>query len=887
MHDEKPNKYEALPIPTYEEAIGSSSRTPTPNLNSTNNETALPAEREGLLGAEARIPVPTRRAGYRPPPSVEDAPDRDSQELDTFLGQNASPRSSEDSEGEMVRREMEEMGIEDEPSGRRTQSAWGKRISSLGQSIRTRIPFRWKWKWRINLHIPEGVSSRIGWPRIDANFCIFLGRCFAMLLVMGIVYLLFVSDLFTNAAQRGQMFDPESVRLHVQGLADAGRIEAHMKVITATDHLAGTEGDYVLAQYVEGVFLSNGLEEVRKDQFDVYLNYPKKDGRKVEIVGNNGEVLWRAKIEEDLQYPERQQTPVFHGHSKSGDVNGPLIFANYGSREDFKRLYDSGIETKGAIAIVRYGGSQGDRALKVKAAQDVGFVGCIIYSDPADDGFVRGSPAPDGTMMPEDGVQRGSVSLMSWVVGDVLTPGFASTKDAKRISKENNPGLVNIPSIPLSWGDAKHLLDALKGHGHACPDEWKGGIPNIDYWSGDQNSPRVHIVNDQDEVEQQPIWNVMGKINGVEQREKSIIVGNHRDAWVYGAADPGSGTAVMLEVVRIFGDLMANGWRPLRTIEFASWDGEEYNLIGSTEYVENNMDKLRADAFAYLNVDVGVAGKNFRAAGSPVFRKSLLRALSRTSDQAQNATLRELWDKNNSQLEGLGAGSDYVAFQDMAGTSSLDFGFDGDFPYHSARDNLEWMQRVGDPGFLHHQVLAQIWSLLILEYADRLVMPFDISAYSASLTQWSIDLENWAENKGANQEGNPKWSTEPLREAVLEFATDAQTFEHWEEEWDRIVLGGGGFESAILAAHRKSHNTRMANFETHLLDLEEGGGIPNRTQFKHVVFGPQLWSGYDTAYFPAVRDAIEAGDWALAQQQVEKAASIIKKASKKLVGNPI
>ncbi|KAG9235128.1 hypothetical protein BJ875DRAFT_282109 [Amylocarpus encephaloides] len=883
--DEKPHKYEPLPIPTYEEAIGSSSRTSTPE--STHNESAVPAEREGLLsaGEEGRTPIPTRRQNYRPP-TVEES--RDSLEQhDTFLNQDAEPRGSESEEEDRVRREVEEMDIEDAPRSS-TQSAWGKRISSLSQSLH--LPFRWKWKWRINLHVPEGLRGRVGWPKIDANFCIILGRMFAVLLVMSVVYLLFISDIFTSAAQRmgAQMFDPENVRLFVQQRAEmsAEAIEEHMKFITANDHLAGTEGDYALAQYVEEAFLDYRLEDVRKEEFGVYLNYPKDGGRKVEILGSDGAVIWSAKIDEDLVYPGRPQTAAFHGHSKSGDVTGPIIYANYGSREDFKQLYDSGIDTKGAIALVRYYGSQGDRALKVKAAELAGFVGCIIYSDPANDGFVKGEPAPNGRYMPEGGVQRGAVSLMSWVVGDVLTPGWGSVKGAERVSKENNPGLVNIPSIPLSWGDAQNLLKAMKGVGQAAPEEWTGGIPDVEYWSGNLSSPKVHLVNEQDEVTEQPIWNVMGKIKGVEQGEKSIIVGNHRDSWVYGATDPGSGTAVMLEVINIFGELVKRSWRPLRTIEFASWDGEEYNLIGSTEYVETNMDKLRTDAFAYLNVDVGVGGTDFRAAGSPVFKKSLLRVLNRVGDVQKNATVRQLWEERGGKLEGLGAGSDYVAFQDMAGTSSLDIGFEGPgFPYHSAYDNLEWMQKVGDPGFTYHTMLAQILVLMILELADRLVMPFDITAYSASLTAWSMELENWAGSKGANKAGNPKWSIDPLREAVLKFANDAQKFEKWELEWDGIVLGGGGFESTILAAHRQSHNTRMANFETHLLDLEEGGGIPNRTQFKHVVFGPQLWSGYDEAYFPAIRDAVEAGDWALAQQQVEKAAAILSRASSKLVGN--
>ena len=717
---------------------------------------------------------------------------------------------------------MEEMEIM-EPAA--PQSLWGKRISSLSQSLSSiNLPFKWK--------LPN-LGFKLRWPTLDANFCIILGRCFAILLVMAVVYLLFMSDIFTNAAQRmgGQMFDPESVRIHVQSMVNERQIEKRLKDITMTDHLAGTEGDYVLAQYVEGIFASSGLEDVRMEEFGVYLNYPKAGGRKVEILNDDGSVKFSAMLEEGsdgsvYKDPPRQETPVFHGHSRSGDVTGPLIYANHGSREDFKTLYDSGIDTVGAIALVRHHRDEENRALKVKAAEQAGFVGCIIYTDPADIGSTKEEGATDGRSVSKDEVQRGAVSLRSWVVGDVLTPGWASTKDAKRISKDDNSGLVNIPSLPLSWGDAQSLLQAIQGFGEVCPDEWKGAVAAVEYWSGNLSSPRVHLVNDQDEVEQQPIWNVMGKIRGIEQREKSIIVGNARDAWVYGATDPGTGTAVMLEVVSIFADLVARGWRPLRTIEFASWDGGEYNLIGSTEYVENNMERLRNDAFAYLNVDVAVGGQEFRAAGSPVFRKALLRVLDRTSDPFQNATLRELWDRRGGQIDGLGADSDFVAFQDMAGTSSLDFGFDGQsYPAHSAYDNFEWMQSVGDPGFQYHKILAQILALLILEFCDRMVLPFDISAYSSSVTKWAMDLENWAENKGANQAGNPTWSTEPLREAVLQFGNDARLFEKWELEWDAMVMGGQGFESAILAAHRKSHNTRMANFETHLLDLEDGGGV--------------------------------------------------------------
>lgn len=805
MPDEKPNKYEpvpSVPIPSYEEAIGSSSY---PLRSPTDNEPAHPAEREGLLGPSAaehagHTPIPTRRSGYRPP-TTEDG--HDDEEADTFLGQDGG-------EEEEVRREMEEMEFE-EPPPSPLRSAWGKRLSSLS----SRLP------WLSHLHFEPS------WPKLTADLCILIGRCFAIVLVMAVVYLLFVSDTFANAAAR-QVYDPEMVRMHLQGAVNAQMIETYARIVTETDHLAGTEGDWFLAEKVAQIFRTDGqLEDVHMEEYGVYLNYPKAGGRKVELLNEDGSVKWRAKIEEPNVYsnPSRQQTPVFHGHSKSGDVKGPLIYANYGSRRDYMDLTDSAINVTGAIALVRHFGSQGDRALKVKAAEMIGFAGCIIFSDPAEDGFKKGTVAPGGRFMPGGAVQRGAVSLMSWVVGDVLTPGWASTKGAKRIPKENNPALLNIPSIPISWEDAKPLLEAIKGFGFKGQPEWQGGIPGMEYWTGNLSSPVVHLLNDQDEEEQQPIWNVVGKILGNEQSEKSIIIGNHRDAWVFGASDPGSGTAVMLEVVRVFGDLVSKGWRPLRTIEFISWDAEEYNLIGSTEHVEEHIEKIRADAYVYINLDVAVAGQDFKAAGSPVFKKSLMRVLSRTSDPVRNVTLRHLWDERRGQLDGLGAGSDYVAFQDIAGTSSLDLGFDGPgFPYHSAYDNFELLSSVIDPGFQYHAVLAQVVALLVLDFSYKLILPFDISAYSSSLLLWTMDLENWVANKGVNQDGNPKWDINPLREAAMQFAMDAKLFEKWEEQWEN-ANAEGGFEGLTWRQHRISHNNRMANFETNLLDLEEGGGV--------------------------------------------------------------
>ncbi|KAI9792782.1 MAG: hypothetical protein M1816_001514 [Peltula sp. TS41687] len=595
-------------------------------------------------------------------------------------------------------------------------------------------------------------------------------------------------------------------------------------------------------------------------------------------------MAWEARLEEDPVYtdgdPSKAQTLVFHGHSRAGNVTGPLVYANYGSREDFESLQQRGVNLTGAIALVKYYGTQGDRALKVKAAELAGAVGCLIYSDPNEDGFKKGEVWPEGRWRPKDSVQRGAVSLMSWIVGDVLTPGFASTPDAARISKDKNPGLVNIPSLPLAWRDAQPLLQSLKGHGIQVDQDWIGGVPDIgEWWSGNQSSPIIHLMNEQDEEEKQPIWNVLGRISGSEQPEKSVIVGNHRDAWCFGAADPGSGTAVMLEVVHIFSELRRLGWQPLRTIQFASWDGEEYNLIGSTEWVEDNVEDLRRNGIGYINLDMAVSGTEFKASASPLFKQALLRVLDRTVDPATNHTLRSIWDQSRSKLKGLGAGSDFVAFQDIAGTSSIDLGFEGPgFEYHSCYDTFEWMENFGDPGFQYHKVMAQVMALLILELADRPILPYDLITYASAVRGYISDLEEYASKKAKN---NPdaKLNLDRLRETATQFMHDAHEFHNFENIWTEKVSPLGGVETAVMAVLRISHNERMADFETHLLDLSEGGGVPGREQFKHMLFAPQAWSGYDEAYFPGVRDALDEGNWTLAQQQADKVAEILGNAS--------
>jgi N-acetylated-alpha-linked acidic dipeptidase len=925
----------STPIPSYEEATSS---TPTP-------------ESRTLLGSNL-----ARRSGYYQPPSVQSA--RSSEDSLAHYPRNSSESEADEDDHEGLRREVEQMDLVDLDEleeGRRSHGkGWVGRLLGFKRRLG-----RWnKWRWRPRWAEGWGFGgshmySRLGMPSIPSvperytPQCSVIARLIGLFVIIALGYALFVFELMPNARNGlGQMFDPEGVRIFAQAQVNGSRIEDYLRHVTSFDHVAGTEGSRYLARWMQGLFWEAGMDEVRLDRYVdvivfgeqlltfesyyVYLNYPKEGGRRVAIL-DPPELAWQAKLEEEQVYPNaeksKQNTMVFHGHSRAGNVTGPLIYVNYGSREDYKRLYDSGIAINGTIALVRYYGSQGDRALKVKAAEEWGVKGVLIYSDPADDGFIKGKPWPEGPWRPSDGVQRGAVSLMSWIVGDVLTPGWASTKDARRISKDNNPGLTNIPSLPLSWRDAQKLLQALKGHGQSLPEEWIGGVPLVDEWfSGDQTSPIVNLMNEQEEVEKQRIINVIGRIDGAEQKEKKIVIGNHRDSWCFGAGDPGSGTAVMLEVVAIFGALRSQGWRPLRTIEFASWDAEEYNLIGSTEHVEDHIEELRRDGIAYLNVDVGVVGPKFRAAASPLFKHALYRVLDRVEDPLQNQTLRYLWEARNAQLEGLGAGSDYVAFQDMAGTSSIDFSFGGEekhsFPYHSCYETFEWMTKFGDPGFVYHKVLAQVWVLIILELSQELILPFDLKDYASAVAGYLNDLRDYAGKKGApwaDEDGKNGFDIAPLYDAGKILMARAKHYHDWENWWMSQVYGRGGIETNSLAMQRIAFNDKMTRFETDLLDIPRGseeesighgvggfftalikGGlssgikgnktndvssteqVPGREQFKHVIFGPQLWSGYEEGYFPFVRDAIEAGNWTAAQLQVEKTARILREAAERL-----
>ena len=894
-----------LPIPTYEEAIAS-----LPSSRRGAAETSDDAERQGLLGEPFAQRTPSSRRGNYEPPHVESArPSVDS--LDGL--------DHESDDG--LRREIQQMDVDDSQTTSRGSLLGyqlSKRFNTFTHSFSSlQIPsFRTYFR---EFSMPRPDLSQIGDNRV-----VILGRLFGLYLIVGVMWLLIATDVISfhrNSSLLNQMYDPASIRNFVQERMNMhGNIEESLRHITQFPHIAGTEGGFILAEWLAEEFRAGELDGVELERFDVYLNYPRKDGRRIAITKPEDR-RWEAHIEE-----MQEETLVFHGHSKSGEVTGPLVYANFGSDEDFQTLKDHGISVKGAVVLARYYGSQGDRAMKVKSAELAGAIGCILYSDPSQDWSVRGPTFPDGRYMPDDGVQRGTVAMTSWVVGDVLSPGWPALPDkGHRIKPADSRALNKIPSLPISWNDAQTLLDNLRSRGKDMTKTWNG-TPEAEYWTGDGTLPEVNLKNLQDEETYQPIYNVVGQMPGWES-DSRIIIGNHHDAWCFGAADPGIGTAIMLEVVRVFGDLRRIGWRPMRTIQFASWDAEEYNLIGSTEHVEARLDDLRENAYAYINLDMNT-GSTLHVGASPIFERPLARVLKRITDPATNFTLSEVWQAANQTITGLGAGSDHVAFQDIAGTSSIDLSFVGSkYPYHSCYDNFEWMSRFGDDNWSYSKAMGEIIALLILELADEPLLPFAMETYATAVHRYLDDLQSHIDSTISSlpstspRTANPSPTIDltPLRTATSRFLTVSRAFDAWSADWSRFILQTQGFETAAMLAKRTRHNEAMSQFEVALLDLGEyddevehehssrrrtthpttpiraasssssnndnhsgyqgeAGGLRGRRQFKHVIFAPSLFSGYDEAFFPGIRDAVDARDWEEASRQVGKVAWVLERA---------
>ena len=546
---------------------------------------------------------------------------------------------------------------------------------------------------------------------------------------------------------------------------DAKLAGQHLKTLTAEPHLAATPEDRKTAEYVAQKLRSAGLD-TEIVPYRVLLNRPIE--QRVEAYDASGKLLMSGPTKEHVDGDRFQDDPrvtmPFNGSSASGDVTGDVVYANYGRMEDFDQLATQHIDLHGKIVLVRYGANF--RGIKVFIAEQRGAAGVLIYSDPQDDGYFKGDAWPAGPWRPETAVQSGSVQNLSRYAGDPETPGVASTPDlpdSARMPANNTGNQPHIPSIPLSYHDASPILRALQGAG--VPQGWQGALPFRYHLgqTGNQGGVKVRIVSRQD-YQLRTIWDVIGKVKGSAYPDDLVVIGNHRDAWVYGAVDPSSGTAAMLEAVHGIGVLLKQGWRPKRTLVFCSWDAEEEGLIGSTEWVEQHAKALER-AVAYFNVDVAVSGPEFSAAAVPSL-KQFVREVTHSVPSPLGATVFDQWKADRTEgnehrasnapptteevhVGDLGSGSDFTPFLQHVGVPSTDIGSGGPYGvYHSVFDNYDWYVQNADPHFLYLQQMARIFGLEALRMADADVLPYDYVTYASSIESYIAAAKRKAQDTG-------------------------------------------------------------------------------------------------------------------------------------------
>jgi N-acetylated-alpha-linked acidic dipeptidase len=682
-----------------------------------------------------------------------------------------------------------------------------------------------------------------------------------------------------------------------QAVPDAALAGQHLKILTKAPHIAGSEEDHQTALYVAEKFKAAGLE-TKIVEYRALINLPRKilieafapDGKKL-MTGPSPEHVGPEYGGDPFQDDPRI-TPAFNGASPSGDVTAEVVYANYGTPADFKRLADLGVSVKGKIVLVRYGANY--RGIKVYDAQLAGAAGVLIYSDPADDGYFHGDKYPRGPYRPDTAVQRGATQFLPIYPGDATTPGIASTPDlpeSKRIPIDKiQANWPSIPVNPLSYHDAAPILQALDGPN--VPHDWQGALP-FAYHTGQAGQGTaarrvtVHMHLEQD-TRLRTIWDVQGMIPGAdpEQKENWVVAGNHRDAWVFGAVDPNSGTAAMLESVHGLGTLLKQGWKPKRTIVICSWDAEEEGLIGSTEWTEDHMPQL-AHAVAYFNTDVGVSGPNFNASAVPSLME-FVRDVTRDVKAPAGGTVYDQWLKTQSvnpnrraagddedfaiQANGhkevrvgtLGSGSDFTPFIQHAGVPSTDIGSGGPYGvYHSAFDDFHWFTKFADPTFVYEQQQARVFGLEILHMADADVLPYNYQAYGRAVAGYVSAAQEKAQMAGMS-----------LDFTALSAASS------------RFTEAG----TAVLAVQKTSTgdatalNMALRGAEEALLNPE---GLPKRGWYKHTIYAPGEFTGYAAVVIPGVNEGIDAKDAARTQAQItalttalNNAAAVLEQASK-------
>jgi N-acetylated-alpha-linked acidic dipeptidase len=681
-----------------------------------------------------------------------------------------------------------------------------------------------------------------------------------------------------TASSRGAQSAAETVFLDTVTPASARR---WLAALTEEPHVAGTPAEKKVADYVLARFKEFGLE-AEMVRYDVFLNHPEHVALKITSPVEEELSLTEEPYEVDKDSTMDGMFPAFHGYGASGTAEGQIVYVNYGTPADYARLSGMGISVEGKIALARYGAVF--RGLKVKEAQDRGALGVLIYSDPADDGYMRGDVYPDGPMRPASAIQRGSVLFLSHVPGDPSTPGWPSTSGAKRLTRDQMTNVPKIPSLPIAYAEAEKILRRLGGA--RVPDDWQGGLP-FSYHIG-PGAVRVAMEVRMDEG-LKPIYNVIGRIRGSVEPEKLVIAGNHRDAWNHGAVDPNSGTAAQIELARGLAAAMKTGWRPKRTIVLASWDAEEYGLVGSTEWAEEHAADLQKNAVAYLNCDSAATGPNLGMSGTPSLLALAMGAARDVPDPKAGGSIGAGWESRQRsawaqqtpvdldatqdatffpRLAPLGSGSDYTVFIDHLGIPSVDFGFSGGYGvYHSAYDTFRWMDLYGDPGFLYHAAAARLWGLMAMRLAGADVVPLRFSTYARDL---QVDLDTLRRDvvRRARTPAGPG-----AKPAIAGDFTDVlaalQQFAAAGESVDRAT--DAALASGDAAALRRANDTLM-HIERAFLDPK---GLPNRPWFRHMLIAPGLTTGYAPWPFPALQEAVENGDAAMWSAEVKRVVTAL------------
>lgn len=649
-------------------------------------------------------------------------------------------------------------------------------------------------------------------------------------------------------------------------LISSDRISKFHRYLTSEPHPAGSTRNNELAQWVAAQWREQGLEDVTIHEYDVLNSTPREVSLEMIAPKRYRAVLREAPYEVDPDTKNPRASGAYLGYSASGDVTAPVIYAHSGNPEDYEYLRKHGVDVRGKIALVRYSNPYSYRGFKALTAERLGVAALLIYSDPAEDGYKRGTVYPNGPWGPETHIQRGAITYDFLEPGDPLTPGWASVPGARRIPPEQAISLPKIMAVPLSWGDAKPLLQNLDGP--AAPDEWQGGLP-LKYRVGGKRV-RVHLKVDMN-TKVEPYYVSEARIRGSESPDEWVILGNHRDAWVFGAVDPSSGTASMLELTRSLGELLKRGIRPKRTLVICSWDGEEYALTGSTEWGEQYADELKKKAVAYLNVDEATSGKDFQgdAVGSLA---PLLVDVTRTLPTPSGRTLYDEWKTSRQyELHGdepiadsdlantrIGSGSDHTVFLNFLGVPTVGLTFVGPYGvYHSMYDDFYWMNHFGDPGYRYHALMSRLWGVTALRLANADILPFDFASYGANIRKFISSL-NTASHVSA------KIDLVPLQDRVSAFEAAGREL-------------NDSTSRALASGHLDATAADRINEE--LMQVERNwcnpSGIPGRPWWKHSLYGARYT--YAHLELPGLTEAAEAGDWARAAEQVKILESALAK----------